>query len=166
VDEDDIEADGSMFGNSVPDQWLAGMNSFGGTGYLGFNGWRFTTSNCQDAPGYDCRDSEFSHLFYNELGGSANSPISDSSDPDLSLFSNIVENNWYWTGSTHTSTTKLLVFNFYAGANSRVFGTLSQNHVWAVHDGDIGAVPIPAAIWLFGTALIGLVGFSRQSKSI
>jgi hypothetical protein len=26
-------------------------------------------------------------------------------------------------------------------------------------------IPIPAAIWLFGTALIGLVGFSRKSKS-
>jgi len=29
----------------------------------------------------------------------------------------------------------------------------------------VGAVPIPAAIWLFGTALIGLVGFGRQRKS-
>jgi len=27
------------------------------------------------------------------------------------------------------------------------------------------AVPLPAAIWLFGTAFIGLVGFSRRSKS-
>ena len=26
-------------------------------------------------------------------------------------------------------------------------------------------VPVPAAIWLFGTALIGLVGFGRRSKS-
>ena len=28
--------------------------------------------------------------------------------------------------------------------------------------GDINAVPVPAAIWLFGTALIGLVGFGRR----
>jgi hypothetical protein len=27
------------------------------------------------------------------------------------------------------------------------------------------AVPIPAAVWLFGTALIGLVGFNRQKKA-
>jgi len=26
-------------------------------------------------------------------------------------------------------------------------------------------VPVPAAVWLFGTALIGLVGFSRRSKT-
>ena len=28
------------------------------------------------------------------------------------------------------------------------------------------AVPVPAAIWLFGTALIGLVGFGRKSKKV
>ena len=41
-----IQGDGSMFGNLVPDLWLDGMNSFGGTGYLGFNSWRFTTDDC------------------------------------------------------------------------------------------------------------------------
>ena len=29
----------------------------------------------------------------------------------------------------------------------------------------IGAVPVPAAIWLFGTALLGLVGFGKQRKA-
>ena len=28
-----------------------------------------------------------------------------------------------------------------------------------------GAVPVPAAVWLFGTALIGLAGFSKRRKS-
>jgi hypothetical protein len=30
---------------------------------------------------------------------------------------------------------------------------------------DISPIPVPAAFWLFGTALIGLVGFSKQRKS-
>ena len=30
----------------------------------------------------------------------------------------------------------------------------------------ISAVPVPAAVWLFGTALIGLVGFSKRRKTI
>jgi len=30
---------------------------------------------------------------------------------------------------------------------------------------EISAVPLPAAVWLFGTALIGLVGFSKRRKS-
>lgn len=29
---------------------------------------------------------------------------------------------------------------------------------------DVSAIPLPAAIWLFGTALIGLAGFSRRRK--
>jgi hypothetical protein len=30
---------------------------------------------------------------------------------------------------------------------------------------DVSAVPVPAAVWLFGTALIGLVGFSKRRKT-
>jgi hypothetical protein len=33
---------------------------------------------------------------------------------------------------------------------------------WSVQE--VGAVPVPAAIWLFGTALIGFVGMSRRRK--
>jgi hypothetical protein len=31
-------------------------------------------------------------------------------------------------------------------------------------DLDIGVIPVPAGIWLFGTALIGFVGYSRRRK--
>ena len=30
---------------------------------------------------------------------------------------------------------------------------------------DINALPVPAAVWLFGTALIGLFGFSKRRKA-
>ena len=33
-------------------------------------------------------------------------------------------------------------------------------------DYKFGAVPIPAAVWLFGTALVGMVGFSKRRKVI
>jgi hypothetical protein len=29
----------------------------------------------------------------------------------------------------------------------------------------VSAIPVPAAVWLFGTALIGLVGFSKRRKA-
>jgi hypothetical protein len=29
----------------------------------------------------------------------------------------------------------------------------------------VSAVPVPAALWLFGTGLIGLIGFSKRGKS-
>ena len=34
------------------------------------------------------------------------------------------------------------------------------NYAWAVRDGDV--VPIPAAVWLFGSGLIVLAGFARR----
>jgi hypothetical protein len=29
----------------------------------------------------------------------------------------------------------------------------------------VSAVPVPAAVWLFGSGLLGLVGISRRKKS-
>lgn len=35
---------------------------------------------------------------------------------------------------------------------------------WAVHDGDVAAVPIPATAWLFGSSLIGLASTARRRQ--
>jgi hypothetical protein len=36
-------------------------------------------------------------------------------------------------------------------------------YVWPVRPGDIGIVPVPATIWLFGSAL-GVIGWMRRSR--
>lgn len=150
---------GSMFG-TFTDNWIGALNAYQGTGYLGFNDWRLTTDHCTDTAGYYCTDSEFGYLFYFELGGSAYNPISASNSPNLALFTNIVESNWYWTGSLSSGHTR--VFNFGDGAHSQSFDTLAKYQVWAVRDGDVATVPIPAAFWLFGPGVIGLLGFRRK----
>ncbi len=38
-------------------------------------------------------------------------------------------------------------------------------YAWAVRDGDVGAVPVPAAVWLFGSGLIGLLGVARRKRA-
>ncbi len=35
-----------------------------------------------------------------------------------------------------------------------------------VVDGSVSVVPVPAAIWLFGTGLVGLAGFSKRRKAV
>jgi len=35
---------------------------------------------------------------------------------------------------------------------------------WEVTEFSVSAVPVPAAVWLFGTALIGFVGYSRRRR--
>jgi hypothetical protein len=49
-----------------------------------------------------------------------------------------------------------------AFSNSRSQATRSGRIAFA----QISAVPVPAAVWLFGTALLGLVGFSKRRKTI
>ena len=39
-------------------------------------------------------------------------------------------------------------------------GAISNVAIW----GNVSPVPVPAAFWLFGTALIGFIGFSRRTK--
>jgi hypothetical protein len=42
----------------------------------------------------------------------------------------------------------------------------SWNGVKASYALDVAAVPVPGAVWLFGSAMAGLVGFSRRKKAI
>ena len=43
-------------------------------------------------------------------------------------------------------------------------GSSTNNYSHWSEYGPVSAVPVPAAAWLFGTALIGFIGFSRRTK--
>jgi hypothetical protein len=57
-------------------------------------------------------------------------------------------------------------------------GSVIKNGTWSIVDaaggakalsgvelwGSVSAVPVPAAVWLFGTALLGFIGMSRRTK--
>ena len=45
---------------------------------------------------------------------------------------------------------------------SDVLGDAFINYVWT---SDVAAVPIPAAAWLFGSGLLGLIGIARRKKT-
>ncbi len=66
--------------------------------------------------------------------------------------------------------------NFFGATNnggiSKIFisnssGGIEVDHLQYGLNGDgLSEVPVPAAVWLFGTALIGLIGFSRRKISV
>ena len=87
--------------------------------------------------GTGCETSEFSSL-YNMIIAS-------------SMFSNI-QTGCYWSGTAAESA--FFSYRFIIGHQG--FAGTAENFAWAVHDGDIGAspVPLPAGIYLF---LLGLV---------
>jgi len=35
----------------------------------------------------------------------------------------------------------------------------------AVCSGDVGAAPVPAAVWLFGSGVMGLTGIARRKRA-
>ena len=149
--------------------WIDAVND---ANYLGFNDWRLPTALNQDSSGpcilYNCTNSEMGHLFYNELSGTVGNSILTSIDPDLSLFSN-VRSNSYWSGTENApNTTWAWFFTFNSGyqdLDNKINGTTVGPYAWAVRSDDVSVVPVPAAFWLFGTALVGLVGFTKRRNA-
>jgi hypothetical protein len=61
--------------------------------------------------------------------------------------------------------TKLWFFENTSGGSLTVdLGTSVDDYSHWTEYGPVSAVPVPAAAWLFGTALIGFIGFSRRTK--
>jgi len=103
----------------------------------------------------DCTGSELGHLYYIEDANSSG------------LFN--ISWEYYWSG-TECGTDCAYVFSWFAGGQ---FGTnkdsiphfASYTMAFPVRDGDVAAVPIPPALWLFGSGLLGLVGIARRKKA-
>lgn len=147
--------------------WAASLN------VDGITGWRLPTTlhpdatcfTASDSTGGDCTGSEMGHLFYNELGGTENNSILTSGDPDLALFSNL-QSFRYWSATDYpTSALDAYTFAFNSGKQSFTTKNASVFHAWAVHDGNVSAIPVPAAVWLFVSGLLGLVGLARRKKA-
>jgi hypothetical protein len=91
-------------------------------------------------------------------GGVANVSIGGSS---LTLSQGGTSNSWTSYTSEFTATTTLSLLSIANGGQSQIefIDNVSVTEVNVPP-----AVPVPAAVWLFGTALIGLVGFSKRRK--
>jgi hypothetical protein len=175
---------------TTANNWIAGMNT---ANYLGFNDWRLPTmidtgaSGCDFAySGTDCGYymqtgsaattvySEMASLWYDTLGNTAQYNTSGSNIgcpagapgyclTNIGPFSNL-QPNPYWFGVEYApNTNNAWVFSAVNGGQSDTNkdGTLFG---WAVRTGDVNAVPVPAAVWLFGSGLIGLLGVAKRKS--
>jgi len=109
-------------------------------------------------------DSATSQWFFNLANNSANL---DSQNGGFTVFGQVLGNGMdiidaisalpsYNITSIHSSFTDVPL-NGYAGT----YDPANQ----LVYVNNISAVPVPAAVWLFGSGLIGLVGFARRKKA-
>lgn len=142
--------------------WAASLDL---DGVAGADGWRLPDTLQPDAScssqvggvsyGYNCTGSEMGILFYNVLGNTAGSLT------NTGPFSNVQSSN-YWSATEYASDT-FDAWVFYTNIGSQEYYVKTNSHyAWAVYSGDVNAVPVPAAAWLFGSGLFGVFGSARR----
>ncbi|MBU1192711.1 MAG: DUF1566 domain-containing protein [Gammaproteobacteria bacterium] len=171
------DADGLMNWSSAT-AWAMSLNPYGS----GITGWRLPTTTTTSGAcffsyrggycGYNVNttSSEMAHMFYTTLGDLAYYSTSGYANQigwgltNTGPFSN-VRSGVYWSIETPASYT--WGFNFNSGFQASYVEGDSYS-AWAVHTGDVGAptVPVPAAAWLLGSGLLGIIGVARRRSSL
>jgi hypothetical protein len=144
----------------------AWVNYLNETNYAGSNTWALPTtvdiaSSYVSPPPSD--SSQLVELFYGGLGHLAGAPIADSHNSSYALFTNI-QDYAYWS-VTETSAELEGAWSFFnsIGYLSN-YGKTRPAFALAVAPGDISAAPIPGAVWLLGSGLLGLAGLRRKGQ--
>ena len=127
------------------------------------SGCSLEDSNGQDS-GYGCTGSEMGNLFYNVLGGEADTSITTTHNANFDLFSN-VQSSLYWSATVYAPlTNRAWGINMGVGRQGYYRKTGSY-YAWAVRSGDVSAssaVPEPTALSLIGIGAVGL--FAARSR--
>ncbi len=133
----------------------------------GVSGWRLADTLQPDTScgfqsgsvsyGYNCTGSEMGNLFYNVLGNVAYSLT------NTGPFTNVQS---FYFSATEQSPNGNGAWGFDM-SNGVQIGSykFDDRYAWAVQSGDVSPVPVPAAVWLLGSGLIGLVGFAKRKKT-
>lgn len=185
------DSDGSMSWDQAQ-QWLAGMNEANYLGFddwrmpglidIGDDGCNESNSGTDCGwnvltydPLTDTTYSEIGFLFYENFQAQGSRQpdgtltpvdqrgITNAADPNgyLNMFTGIVD--WiYWFGVEYgPNPNEAWRFGMQYGHQEQIDKGFYLS-VWAVRDGDVSEVPVPAAAWLFGSALITLGALRRK----
>jgi hypothetical protein len=131
-------------GPIATNEWGAG--NIAAPEFRASEGWRYATVN-EWAARPDWTDFI--------IGGASVSPNSGFSDHSSYRFA-----SEYWGNFSHVDLNDAAKGFITNGLD---IGKLhSVWETWYVRDSNVSAVPVPAAVWLFGSGLAGLLGFNRK----
>jgi hypothetical protein len=180
------DADGRMLWADA-NAWAASLT------IAGINGWRLPDTGPVNGVAFDYNDSydgstdygynisapgsaypgstgsEMAYMYYNTLGNlgycdtAATCPQTGWGLTNIGPFYN-VQSYYYWS-ATERAPDYAWSFDLGYGPQYNPLKTFYV-YAWAVHSGDVGAVPVPAAVWLFGSGLLGLVAVARRRMKI
>ena len=144
--------------------WAQAKTLVGNLDIDGVTGWRLPGGPM--VFGYNQTASEMGNLFYNVLGGTWGGQIAFYHNANFDLFQNI-DFHVYWSGVETNATVgppAAWAFRMYDGLQEGI-DTSSAWFVWPVHDGDVGAspVPLPATLFLLAPALGGISFVRRRA---
>jgi hypothetical protein len=175
------DADGYMTWDQAT-TWVSGLSVNGVTGWrlpttvdVGNDGLTYTNEFQGVDYGYNITaHSELSNMFFNVLGNSSyfdtSGVATGCTAPSWCIantgpFSNI-QVGAYWSGTEfEIDTVSAWWFDMSEGLQSASHKLTSNTSSWAVISGDVSAVPVPAAAWLFGSGLLGLIGVARRKQA-
>ncbi len=138
--------------------WAAGLS------YGGHDNWRLPTALNQDhtgpCRGSPCTSSEMGHMFYNNLGATRGSSVlSGTNTANLALFTNL-QSDVYWSGTADRPSSPVYPGWYFVTDGGYQLSYLQfdqEFYAWAVHPGDVAAIPEPEtyAMLLVGLGLLG-----------
>ena len=130
--------------------------------YGGYDDWRLPSMDVNDdnqivifcftVSEEECRDNELAYMFYHNLGGNYLDDLTGDQGP----FFNIQDP--YWSNTSFI--VDILLFGFGFGDVFTSFAGGTNAAAWAVRDGDVAVIPIPATLPLFLSAL-GVLTLAR-----
>lgn len=140
--------------------WAASLDI---DGQAGADGWRLPVTllpdpSCSSNGQQYCTGSEMGNMFYNVLGNPGYPPTLNAGP-----FSNLQSSD-YWSSTENPLDANYAYIFIMAGGTQFDDPKHYSFYAWAVHSGDISAVPVPAAVWLFSSGLIGLAGLAKRKK--
>ena len=161
---DFIEPNGQLTGRMT---WFGAMAWAESLVYGGYNDWRLPIADTSVIACDYCIPGELGHLYYDEFDGVARDYWNSvQNTANFSLFSNVQFVPYFTANELGSITNWSHDWAWAFNVGGQGFASKGDAYwvAWAVRSGDVAAVPVPAAIWMFGSGLAGL-GFTGRRRS-